>query len=81
MGEGPSIAMSCGVGHSHSLDPALLCLWHRLAATALFRPLAWESPYAAGAAQRNRKKTKKKPPKKTPQSLNCANNFQLRHLK
>ena len=30
------------------LDPALL--WHRLAATAPIRPLAWESPYAMGAA-------------------------------
>ena len=26
-------------------------LWHRLAATAPIQPLAWESPYAAGAAQ------------------------------
>ena len=24
--------------------------WHRLAATALIRPLAWESPYSAGVA-------------------------------
>ena len=30
--------------------PALLWLWHRLAATALIRPLAWEPPYAAGVA-------------------------------
>ena len=30
----------------------------------MIRPLAWESPYAAGAAQRNSKKTKKKKKKK-----------------
>ena len=41
-------------------DPALLWLWCRLAATASIRPLAWEPPYAAGAAQRNSKKTKNK---------------------
>ena len=29
----------------------LLWLWHRLAATAPISPLAWEPPYAAGAAQ------------------------------
>ena len=41
-------------------DLALLWLWRRLAATAPIRPLAWETPYAAEAAQRNSKKTKKK---------------------
>ena len=29
------VAMSCGVGHSCSLDPALLWLWRRLAAVAV----------------------------------------------
>ena len=43
--------MSCGVGRRHGSDPALLWLWRRLAATAPIRPLAWEPPYAAGAAQ------------------------------
>ena len=52
--------MSCGVGHRHGLDPVLLWLWHRPVATALIRPLAWESPYAVGAAQEMSKKTKKK---------------------
>ena len=52
--------MSCGVGRRHGLDPALLWLWHRPAATALIRPLAWEPPYAAGAALEKAKKTKKK---------------------
>ena len=29
-----SVVMSCGVGHRHGSDPALLWLWHRLAAVA-----------------------------------------------
>ena len=37
-------------------DMALLWLWHRLAATALIGPLAWEPPYAAGMAQKRQKK-------------------------
>ena len=47
--------------------PALLWLWCRPVATALIGPLAWEPPYAAGAAQEiatttttKRQKTKKK---------------------
>ena len=44
--------MSCGVGGRRGLDPALLWLWCRAAATAPIRPLAWEPPYAAGAAQK-----------------------------
>ena len=43
--------MSCGVGCRRGSDPALLWLWRRLVATAPIRPLAWEPPYAAGAAQ------------------------------
>ena len=52
--------MSCGVVHRHGSDPALLWLWHRLAATAAIGPLAWEPPYAAGMALEKDKKTKKK---------------------
>ena len=37
-------------------DPALLWLWRRPAAVALIRPLVWEPPYAAGAAQEIAKK-------------------------
>ena len=40
-------------------DPALLWLWCRPAAAAPIRPLAWEPPYAMGAALK-RQKTKKK---------------------
>ena len=56
--------MSCGVGHRCSLDPTLLWLWCRLAATALIRPPAWELPNAAGVALKKRKKTKKKKKRK-----------------
>ena len=40
--------MSCGLGHRHGSDVALLWLWHRPAATAPIWPLAWECPYAMG---------------------------------
>ena len=52
--------MNCGVGCRHGLDLALLWLWHRPAATALLRPLAWESPYAMGVALEKAKRQKKK---------------------
>ena len=48
--------MICGVGHRRSLDLALLWLWCRLVATAPIGPLAWEPPYAAGAALKQKKK-------------------------
>ena len=51
---------SCGVGHRHGLDPVLLWLWRRPAATAPIRPLAWESPYAMGVALEKAKRQKKK---------------------
>jgi len=42
-------------------DLALLWLWHRLAAAALIGPLAWELPYATGAAlKKQNKQTKNK---------------------
>ena len=52
--------MSCGVGHRHGWDPVLLWLWRRPAATALIQPLAWEPPYACGAALKRQRKKKKK---------------------
>ena len=52
--------MSCGLGRRLGSDPALLWLWHRPAAMALIRSLAWEHPYAAGAAQEKAKRQKKK---------------------
>ena len=51
--------MSCGVGHRHGSDPALLWLWYRPAAAAPIRPLPWEPPYAAVEALKRQKKKKK----------------------
>ena len=54
----------------------MLWLWSRLAATTLIQALAWEPPYAAGAAQKiattatttttDQKKEKKKKKKESP---------------
>ena len=52
--------MSCGVGRRLGWDLVLLWLWHRPAATAPIRPLAWEPPYAMGSSPRKGKKIKKK---------------------
>ena len=52
--------MNCGVGRRHSSDLALLWLWHRPMATGPIRPLAWEPPYATGAALKGQKTKKKK---------------------
>ena len=52
------------VGHRCGSDPTLLWLWRRLAATALIRPLAWELPYAAGAALESKTRKEKKKRKK-----------------
>ena len=60
MGLGSGIAVSCGIDRRCGLDLALLWLWHRPAATAPIRPLAWEPPYAMGAALKIQKRQKKK---------------------
>ena len=52
--------MSCGVGHRHGSYPLLLWLWYRLVAPAPIGPLAWEPPYADGAALEKAKKDKNK---------------------
>ena len=52
--KGSGVAVSCGVGLRHSSDPVLLWLWCRPAATAPIRPLAWEPPYAAGVALKDK---------------------------
>ena len=51
--------MSCGVGCRYGLDLVLLWLWYRAAAAVLIQPLAWELPYAAGAALKKDQKKKK----------------------
>ena len=43
--------MSHGVGCRRGSDTALLWVWRRPVAKAPIQPLAWEPPYAAGAAQ------------------------------
>ena len=52
--------MSRGVGCRGGLDLSLLWLWCRPAAVAPSQPLAWEPPYAAGAALKRKAKKKKK---------------------
>ena len=48
--------MRCGVGGRHGSDIPLLWLWCRPAPAVLIGPLAWELPYAMGAALKKRKK-------------------------
>ena len=50
--------MSCSIGHGCGLDLVLLWLWHRLAALALIRPLAWEPLYAVVVALKKQKLNK-----------------------
>ena len=54
------MAVSCGAGSRCSLDPKLLWLWCRLSAAGPIQPLAWELPYAVGAALKIKKGKKKK---------------------
>ena len=42
------------------LGSSFLWLWHRLAATALMGPLAWELPYTTGVQKKAKKAKKKK---------------------
>ena len=53
--QGLKIWPSCGVGGRLSLDPELLWLWCRSAATAWIGLLAWELPHAAGVALKRQK--------------------------
>ena len=56
--------MSYGVGRRQGLDPLMLWLWHRLVATALIGPLAWEPRYAVSVALKRKKRPKKKKEKR-----------------
>ena len=75
--------MSCGIGYGLGLDPALLWLWCRPAATTPIRSLAWEPPYAVGAALKRQKiKLKKKiKNKKTGRSSRCSTTGSVVSLK
>ena len=55
-----ALAMLCGVGCSRALDPELLWLWCKPAATAPIQPLAWEPPYAMRTTLKRPRKKKKK---------------------
>ena len=52
------------------MDPVLLWLGLRLAAAAPIWPLAWELPYATGAALKKEKTKKKKMEKVNMEELN-----------
>ena len=49
--------MSCGVSSRYDVDPTLLWLWCRPAPVEC---LAWEPPYAVGAALKSKKKKKER---------------------
>ena len=80
--------MSCGVGCRRGSDPELLWLWRRPVATAPIQPLAWEPPYAAGAAPRNsnnnnnnKKKQQQQKRQKTKKKIyNCKENWDGKSL-
>ena len=50
--------MSCGVGGRRGSDLALPWLWCRPAAAAPIGSLAWEPPYASGAALKSKQTNK-----------------------
>ena len=67
------------VGRRHGSDPALLWLWCRPAATAPIGPLAWEPPYAVGAAPEKAKRQIKRKEKHSGQSkVNTGKYFELK---
>ena len=70
--------MSCDVGRRSGLDPTLLWLWCRPAATALIRPLTWEPPYAEGAALKKAKRQKTNKQTKTKKQISI--NFNLNYF-
>ena len=60
--KGSGVAMSCGVGDRCGSDLVVLWLWCNPLAAALIRPLAWDRPYAEGAALKRKKKVCQPPP-------------------
>ena len=73
--------MSCVVGHRRDLDPSLLWLWCRLAFAALIQTLAWELPYASGAALKKDTPPPKKKTKSVPNSIYMGHQLQVLILK
>ena len=66
--------MSCGVGGKCGSDPVVLWLWGRPETTAQIQSLAWETPYASGAALK-RKEKKKSPESVTYSIMTKVNNI------
>ena len=58
--KGSGVSVTCDVGCRCSSDPVFLWLWRRPGATDPIQPVAWELPYATGAALQKPKKKKKK---------------------
>ena len=56
VGRESGVAVSCGVGRRHALDPVLLWLWCRQAAAAQSQPPTWELPYAGGVCKKKKGK-------------------------
>ena len=50
------VALNCDVVRRCSSEVALLRLWHRSAAVALVRPLAWEPTYAMSVTLKRQRK-------------------------
>ena len=53
VGQGSSVAVSCGIDDRCGSDPALLWLWRGPAVAALIRPLVWVLPNASGVGLKN----------------------------
>ena len=60
VGRGSGVEVSCGIGHRHGSYPVLLWFWHRWAAVAAIRPVAWELTYATDSALKGKKQNKTK---------------------
>ena len=72
--------MSCGIGHRHGPDPTLLWLWRGPVATTMIGPLAWEPPYAIGAALKSQKTPKTKQQQNKKKTENPIVNQEKFHL-
>ena len=77
MGLGSGIALSCGVGCRHGLDPELLWLWRRSSAVARIQPLGWEPPYATMCGPKKEKKERKEKEKKCKKILSLFINYKM----
>ena len=70
--------MSYSVHHRCGLDPVQMWLWHRSAAAAPIRPLAWKPPYTVGATlKRQKKKKERKKERKKEISQRGSQNYSM----